>query len=690
MSDKPINTDNENWLKPTGEQLDKFANLIGREPNDFELKLFVNYICCNSNKKNDVHENDTCQITDELNCVFKSESAILNSDSEFETESSKVIFRLINSILEKKAQPIAIVNSFTIGDNKTENAKAILSKVIKGTGKVSNIAGIPNLNTSIKFSGLETSHQQIHSCTIGIKNNSSSTKKTSSKKNIFLLGKLQNSTALENNKPLSTYHFKFLKDAMLELFSLDAVTTVEPIDKNGIITNIVKLARQASSGAELDISALIEENETKDYKSLFNEQPTALLVIADKMGVLLETSKKWELDCFQLGKLSSSETLIVKNKSKKIADLPLIKLLEQFPNSDEIPIFKKKENPVKKLDIKNIKLPKKPREVAWFLIKHPNIASKSCIQQQYDTMVGGASMNISFPSDAEIINIKGTNKALAVSILEKTISPERCSKLEVQISIAKLCRKMVCSGAKPLSLYANILQSNNTENIDKVGKIYEGINEITEKLKISTNLNNCNSVDGKDLLTHMAMVGLIEDKNHQMTKSFKDKGNIIFLIGSSSENLANSEYLLSYHKDSTCYLPDFRMDTERKINLAVLELISKNLICSAHNVAKGGLFLSLVESAMVFGFGFDIITDTDIRTDAFLFGENPGRVIVSVTPNKEDRFIDFMMQKELPFLAIGHVTKGEMRVDDISFGFINDAREVYDSELKKILDKPSD
>jgi phosphoribosylformylglycinamidine synthase subunit PurL len=76
-----------------------------------------------------------------------------------------------------------------------------------------------------------------------------------------------------------------------------------------------------------------------------------------------------------------------------------------------------------------------------------------------------------------------------------------------------------------------------------------------------------------------------------------------------------------------------------------------------------------------------------IRLDAFLFGESQGRVLVSINPNKETQFIDLMMKKEIPFLALGHVTKGEMRVDDISFGFIEDARRKYENELEHIINK---
>jgi phosphoribosylformylglycinamidine synthase len=128
------------------------------------------------------------------------------------------------------------------------------------------------------------------------------------------------------------------------------------------------------------------------------------------------------------------------------------------------------------------------------------------------------------------------------------------------------------------------------------------------------------------------------------------------------------------------------MDEEYKILEAVRGLIENFLICSAHDVSDGGLFVSLAESAMPRDLGFDITSPAEIRKDAFLFGESQGRVVVSVTQSKETDFIDFMMNMNVPFSALGHVTKGELRIDDLSYGFISDVKKSYLSALDKILE----
>jgi phosphoribosylformylglycinamidine synthase len=74
-----------------------------------------------------------------------------------------------------------------------------------------------------------------------------------------------------------------------------------------------------------------------------------------------------------------------------------------------------------------------------------------------------------------------------------------------------------------------------------------------------------------------------------------------------------------------------------------------------------------------------------VRKDAFLFGEAQSRVIVSVAPSRETEFIDFMLKTELPFSVLGHVTRGECRVDDISYGFICDLMREYNSALEETV-----
>jgi phosphoribosylformylglycinamidine synthase len=161
---------------------------------------------------------------------------------------------------------------------------------------------------------------------------------------------------------------------------------------------------------------------------------------------------------------------------------------------------------------------------------------------------------------------------------------------------------------------------------------------------------------------------------------------MIYLIGRSRNDISSSEYLYNYLRIKESPAPYFDLDEEYEVQQLVKKLIAVNLVQSAHDVSDGGLFISLLESAMPGNFGFDITSDAEIRSDAFLFGESQSRVVVSVAPSREVAFIDFASEHNIPISTLGHVTKSEIRVDDISFGFISDLKNLYDTALEKIME----
>jgi phosphoribosylformylglycinamidine synthase len=117
----------------------------------------------------------------------------------------------------------------------------------------------------------------------------------------------------------------------------------------------------------------------------------------------------------------------------------------------------------------------------------------------------------------------------------------------------------------------------------------------------------------------------------------------------------------------------------------VKELIKHRVIESAHDVADGGLYIALLESAMPNGLGFDIETDGVIRKDAFLFGEAQGRVIVTVAPEEQERFIEQMATSETEFSLLGTVNNGFLNVDEEPFGHVTDIKMAHSNVLHSIL-----
>jgi phosphoribosylformylglycinamidine synthase len=184
----------------------------------------------------------------------------------------------------------------------------------------------------------------------------------------------------------------------------------------------------------------------------------------------------------------------------------------------------------------------------------------------------------------------------------------------------------------------------------------------------------------------IGMIGILEDKNKLMSLDFKDKGDLIFLIGKYEEDISSSEYPANYHNVKASPAPYFDLDDEYKTHNVVKELIQADRINAAHDVADGGLYVTLVEMSFPRSLGFDIVTDSEIREDAFLFGEGQGRIVVTVSEDQEDLFLEHMVNSKVNFTLLGHVTKGKLVVDDEHFGFVNEAKEIYNNALGNMLE----
>jgi phosphoribosylformylglycinamidine synthase len=128
------------------------------------------------------------------------------------------------------------------------------------------------------------------------------------------------------------------------------------------------------------------------------------------------------------------------------------------------------------------------------------------------------------------------------------------------------------------------------------------------------------------------------------------------------------------------------MEKEFELHQVVKGLIKSELVNAVHDVSDGGLFVTLVEMSIPRDLGFDIVTDSEIREDAYLFGEGQGRVVVAVNEDQEEDFLEFMMQSGTGFTLLGHVTKGKLMVDDDHFGFISEAKDLYNNALGKLLE----
>lgn len=332
----------------------------------------------------------------------------------------------------------------------------------------------------------------------------------------------------------------------------------------------------------------------------------------------------------------------------------------------------------KEFSIDTIPEPENIEDVIFSLMVNPNLSTINYFNDFSEVNISPDSIGDSDTDETGLFDIDETGTSMAMSTHAFHHHLQNDPQKATEILVSRAARKMLCFGATPIAISAFLY---HIDFADPKGQFIasgakKGLENAAQKfnLKIS---------DRKIRFDHfskhgpvpptiiISMMSSVENREQITTHAFKRKGNNIFLLGNSVEDLGSSEYLEFFHGISDSPLPAFNIDAELKIQAALKKLHKLDLINSANPIGKGGLFYTLLRSAIPNELGFDITSDAEIRLDSFLFGEAMGRILVDVDPEKEDDFVDALTDMKVPFFTLGHVTKGEIRIDDLSMGFID-------------------
>jgi phosphoribosylformylglycinamidine synthase len=491
---------------------------------------------------------------------------------------------------------------------------------------------------------------------------------------------------------------KLLLEATLEVIKTGAVVGMQDMGAAGIICSNSEMSAKGEHGMRIDLDLVpVRQENMKPFEILLSESQERMLIVVEKGREkdVEAVFDKWDLNCAIIGEVTDTKRLHYYMNGELVADVPA----DDLVLGGGAPVYKReykepayfKEN--LKFSIEDVREPSDLKAVAAHLISHPNIASKRWVTDQYDSMVGTATMTTNRPSDAAVVSVKGTDKAIALSVDCNSryvyADPEKgCA-----IAVAEAARNITCAGGEPVAI-TNCLNFGNPYVPEVywqfVGAI-KGMGAACTKFETpvtggNVSFYNQSSDEGPVFPTPtIGMLGVLDDLSTFMTSDFKQAGDLIYMVGESVNDIASSQYLASYHKITACPAPHFDLEKEYAMHQVIKQLIKQNLIQSAHDVSDGGLYIALLESAMPNQLGFEIQTDSSIRKDAFLFGEAQGRVVVSVNAAQQEEFIELLATSETEFSLLGSVSAGSIMVDESSFGTIGESQSVYNNVLHNIL-----
>jgi phosphoribosylformylglycinamidine synthase len=721
-------------------EFEKIKEILGRTPNFCELSVFGVMWSEHCSYKNSIkwlktlpktgphmlveagEENaGLVDIGNGLACCFKIESHNHPSALEPYQGAATGVGGINRDIFTMGARPVAQLNSLRFGNIKLDKTKWLVKGVVKGIGDYGNAFGIPIVGGEVFFDDCYNTNPLVNAFSAGIMKKGEMISATSSGVGnpVFIVGSRTGKDGIHgasfaskditedsaNDLPAvqvgDPFQEKLLLEATLELGKTDAVVGMQDMGAAGITCSSNEMSAAGKHGMIIHLDKVpTRQKDMKDWEILLSESQERMLVVVEKgkEDIVNAIFDKWDLSCEQIGEVTPGDRVKYYMHGELVGDLPC----DDLVLGGGAPVYEREYTEpayyqqYKKFDINNVEQPTDLVEVAKFLTAHQNIASKRWVYEQYDSMVGTINMSTNYPTDAGIVNLKGTDKALAMTVdcnarMVNADPEEGCA-----MAVAEAARNIVCSGGVP-SAITNCLNFGNPYNPEVYWQFVGAIKGMTKACKKfntpvtggNVSFYNQSAVEGTEVPVFptptIGMLGIVEDKKHITSLVFKGKSDLIYLLGKCENDISSSEYLASFHGVKESPAPNFDLDVEYELQQTIIKLIRAGVVESAHDIADGGLFITLLESAMYKNLGFDITSCCEVRVDALLFGEAPSRVVVSVCETTEGKFLDLLKNSHTPYMLLGHVTKGDIRIDDTSFGDIAEYKELYDNSLAEKL-----
>ena len=679
---------------------------LGREPNLTELGVFsVMWSEHCSYKSSRVHlkrlptegervvqgpgENaGAVDIGDGLAAVFKIESHNHPSFIEPFQGAATGVGGILRDIFTMGARPIALLDSLRFGELDLPQNKHLLKGVVSGISWYGNCIGVPTVGGEITFNDIYSKNPLVNVFCLGIVQKDRLLRGLAKGVGNPVLyigaktgrdgihGATMASDSFDNESEAKRPNVqvgdpfleKLLLEACLEFLQQDLLVGIQDMGAAGLTSSSCEMASRSGTGIELEITKVPRrEPNMTPYEVLLSESQERMLLVAKagKEDAVMAICRKWGIDAAVVGKVTGDGMVRVLEHGKVVAEIPAKALAEEGPRYERPATPPQYQDMLQSLTVDNLPDVKDPQETLLSLLQSPTIANKRWVYRQYDHMVGTNTI-VCPGSDAAVVRIKGTDKALAMT----TDGNSRYCLLNPYIggtlAVAEAARNLVCSGAEPIGV-TDCLNFGNPERSDIMWQFVvalEGIADACRTLNVpvvSGNVSFYNETNGLSIYPTpiLGMVGLIEPARLTTTQWFKHAGDKIILLGETREDLGGTEYLKLVHYREQGTPPWLDVDREKSLQACVLNLIRQELVHSAHDCSEGGLAVTLVECSVSHPsqpIGATIqLHQQSLRLDALLFGESPSRVILTVPPYQLERVFNTAQEFSVPAKCIGEV-----------------------------------
>lgn len=647
-------------------------------------------------------------IGDNQAVVFKIESHNSPSYVEPFEGSATGVGGILRDVFSMGAKPIAALNSLRFGNLDKKRTKWLFSEAVRGIASYGNVIEVPTVGGEVQFDESYEENPLVNAMVVGLVNHDDVQKGIAAGAGntvIYAGGKTGrdgihgatfSSDVVEGTKDHTSavaigdpYIGKRLVDACLEVIHSDALIGIQDMGAAGLTSSASEMASKAGTGMEMNLDLVPQREKNMDaYEIMLSESQERMLLVVKKgeEQEILDVFKKHDVEAVAIGKVIEEKLFRITMHGEVQAEIPVDALTDEAPVY-ELPAreaayyqkFQQQEEYAPVVD--------NHAEMLRILLQQPTIASKEWAYSQFDSEAQGNTL-AGPGSDAAIVKIAGTDKAIAMTTDCNSRYLYLDPKVGGKIAVAEASRNLVCSGATPLALTdgLNYGDPTNPETFWQMEQSIEGIREACLELAtpvISGNVSLYNESKGKAIMPTpiIGMVGLLQKTTYATPSTVQSSGDLVYLIGETEAEFAGSELQNVLEGSYSGKAPNIDLTIEAKRQKQILEAIHTGSIVSAHDVAEGGLGVALAETVFnEAGLGIEISLDGEATK--LLFSETQSRFLISVKPEKKEEFESIVRDAQL----IGRVTaNGDFKVNVNDEAVIDEKVEQLNKLWKKAI-----
>ena len=603
---------------------------------------------------------------------------------------------IVRDILAMGARPVAVMDSLRFGPADAPDTARVVPGVVAGVGGYGNCLGLPNIGGEVIFDPTYAGNPLVNALCVGVmRHEQLHLAKASGVGNaVILYGARTGGDGIGGVSVLASESFgsggaskrpsvqvgdpfleKLLIECTLELFASGSVLGIQDLGGAGLSCATSELASAGEGGMHvwLDRVPLRDSTLAPEEILMSESQERMMAVVApDDVERALAICRRWDVEATVVGEVTGTGRLVVEWDGETVVDVPprtvahdgpvyerpWARPIEQDDLAADAPTSLRLARPATGDDL---------RETLLRLVASPNLCSKAWVTDQYDRYVRGNTV-LAQPEDAGVVRV---DEETGLGVALATDGNGRFARLDpyagAQLALAEAYRNVAAAGARPLAV-SDCLNFGSPEDPGVMWQFAEACRGLAEGCRelglpvTGGNVSFYNQTGDVAILPTpvVGVLGVLENVNRRTPIGFGSEGDVIYLLGTTRDELGGSAWAHEVHAHLGGLPPVVDLAAERSLADVLVEGSADGLLQSAHDLADGGLALTLVESCLRRGAGARVWLDELCERDGIdpfvaLFSESAARAVVSVGRDDEVGLHALCERAGVPVLRIGVV-----------------------------------